>query len=694
MAEARDILLEVGTEELPAASLWEMAQALGEEMSRRLDNAGLEHGDAKVFATPRRLAVHIAKVPLAQSDREVERRGPALSAAFDSDGHPTKAALGFARSCGVDLSHLEQSQTDKGCYLVFRSTEVGEATPSLLGRIAEESLAALPMRRRMRWSDLDVEFIRPVQWVVLLFGEDVVDATILGCDTTRVSRGHRFHRSEGISIERPDTYAHQLYSEGHVVADFDRRRDIIAEQLDERARAMGALIDTDTALLDEVTALVEWPVAVVGSFDERFLKLPTSVLVSTMKSHQRYFPVYDHDGSLRANFVTISNIESLEPDTVREGNERVLRPRFADAEFFVSSDRRRTPEQFNAALVDVVFQEQLGSMADKAARNARLAGIVAIAMGENQDHVKLARRAGALSKFDLMTQMVGEFPDLQGQIGADYASHAGEPKEVCDALAQAYWPRFAGDAIPDTRIGRALAIADKLDTLVGIFGIGQRPSGEKDPFALRRAALGVLRIMIEGELPLNLQKLIDSAAQGYDQKLTEPDVVESSYEFIQDRLRAYFSEQGVPAEVVAAVQARNPVRPFDFARRTRAVHEFYALPEAQSLAAANKRIQNILRQAEATAQSKINEELFRNDAEWDLAAKLIGITPLVQAKLKDGDYHGALSALATLRDSVDAFFEEVKVMDDDLAIKANRVAILRSISELFMETADISRLQA
>jgi glycyl-tRNA synthetase beta chain len=694
MAETQDLLFELGTEELPPGALLEMSEALGCEIARRLDSARLPHGEVATYCTPRRLAVVVTGVPASQPDQEIARRGPAVDAAYDSEGRPTKAAIGFARSCGVALTHLEEVESGKGRYLMFRSTQVGEATTSLLPRLLDDAVAAVPVPRRMRWSDLSVEFSRPVRWAVLLLGREVVTATVLGVGTGRISQGHRYHKHEGIPIESPESYPRQLLQEGKVVVDFATRREMIAEQVQVAAASVGGQAELDPQLLDETTSLVEWPMALLGGFEKSFLALPEEVLIATMKGHQRYFHVRSREGKLLPYFITISNIDSKDPEAVREGNQRVLRPRLADAEFFFRADARRPIESLQESLTQVVFQEKLGSMAAKAERIARLSGIIAIAMGEDQETVRLTRRAGLLSKFDLMTQMVGEFPELQGIMGGHFLRQQGEPEALCSGVAQSYRPRFAGDAIPDTPVGRALALADKLDTLVGIFGIGGRPGGEKDPFALRRAALGVLRVIIEGEMPLNLRKLVNSAVEGYGELLGQADVADEVVEFMHDRLRGYFGDQGVPVEVVAAVHAREPAQPLDFARRTHAVHAFYRMPEAEGLASANKRIQNILRQAGDSDGSKVNEELLQDDAEWDLAAKVIALTPRVHVMLKDGNYTAALETLADLRDSVDLFFDQVKVMDDDPRIKTNRVAILRSISDLFMETADISRLQA
>lgn len=692
MAEGRDLLLEIGAEELPPRAIGRMARTLGEGLSSQLTARGLEHGAIQTFATPRRIAVLIADVPEAQQDREVERRGPSVAAAFDAEDNPTKAAQGFARSCGIDVEHLDRVDTDKGQQLVFRTTQVGEATASLLPALVEEVIARLPIPRRMRWSDLDVEFSRPVHWVVLMLGEDLVEANILGVDTGRMTQGHRFHKPEGIRLDHAAAYATALYSSGHVVAALESRQEMVREQVIDAATALGGTAVMDTDLLAETAALVEWPVAVSGSFDESFLRLPDAVLMAPMKGQQKYFPVLAPDGRLMPNFITISNIESNNPDAVREGNERVLRPRLADAAFFYDADLARSLDELQAGLQLVVFQDQLGSMADKAARVSKLAGIVAIALGLGPEAVRLARRAGTLCKCDLLTQIVGEFPELQGVMGREYATQAGESEAVAVALGEAYMPRFAGDGIPQSDAGCAVAIADKLDTLVGIFGIGQKPTGEKDPFALRRAALGVMRIIIEGKLQLNLRKLLDSAVDAYGERLGAEGVASDVHDFMLERLRGYFAERGVDSEVFAAVHARSPTEPYDFARRVDAVHTFCQLPEAVSLTAANKRIQNILRQVEDSVPAHVKDDLFRENAEWDLAAKVVGLKPRVQTMLKSGDYKGALAALAGLREGVDTFFEVVKVMDEDEAVKNNRLALLNDIHELFIATADISRL--
>ncbi len=692
MAENADLLVEIGTEELPPLGLRRLSEAFADELCERLAAHGLSHGKVSVFATPRRIAAIISNVPPNQPDRELKRRGPALDASIDKDGKPTKAALGFARSCGVAVDKLEKLESPEGKWLMFRSTEVGEPTSSLVPKMVEDALNRIPLRRRMRWANFDFEVIRPVHWVVLLFGNQVIDGEIYGVTAGRMSRGHRFYVPEAIPIEDPASYSKTLYSTGRVVPEFSARVEIVTRQVVEAAASVNGKALIDKALIEETAALVEWPSAVAGGFDKEFLSLPVAVLVATMKGHQRYFPVVDKAGKLLPHFVAVSNIESKNPETVRKGNERVLRPRLKDAAYFFQRDARRTLEQRQEELRGIIFQDKLGSMFDKAERISRLASHVAIAMGEKPDNVKLARRAGQLCKCDLLTEMVGEFPELQGVMGGEYAARSGEAPEVSKAIAEVYKPRFAGDAIPASTIGQAVAIADKLDTLAGIFGVGQGPTGDKDPYALRRTALAVLRIVIEGKLSLDLKRLIQEALKGYQGKFEDASVADQVYDFMTERLRAYFTERGVPVEVFLAVQARNPTRPLDFARRVHAVNEFRKLPEAESLASANKRINNILKQAEDAIPMKVNDNLFTEDAEWNLAAKLVGLSPRVKEMLKKGDYTSAMKSLAGLRESVDAFFDTVKVMDDDKKVRYNRLALLHSISELFLETADISRL--
>jgi len=727
------LLVEIGTEELPPKALRGLSQAFADGVSAGLEAEQLSPGKATPYATPRRLAVHVEDVACTQPGRTIERRGPRLDIAFDAAGNPTPAALGFAKSCGVDVTALEPLETAKGAWLAWRSTRPGETAAALLPGVVTAALGRLPLPRRMRWSDLDVEFVRPVHWAVLLFGEEAIDTEILGVRTGRTTRGHRFHHPDEILLRHPSDYAGALRDPGRVIADFDKRMETIRSQAGEVAAAAGGQPEADEALLEEVAALVEWPVTLLGSFDDEFLALPDPVLRATMKGHQRYFPVADEDGRLLPLFLTVANIESRNPETVREGNERVTRPRLRDAEFFFREDLKTPIAERGEELGGIVFQEGLGSLHDKSERVSRLAGHIAKEMGQPDESVRLARRAGLLCKCDLVTEVVGEFPELQGIMGAEYARRGGESEAVADAIREHYLPAFAGDLLPVTQLGRALAIADRLDTLVGVFAIGKAPSGDRDPFGLRRAALGVLRILIEGELDLDLPVLVEAAVEAYVHNRAEPgpitplhargatsivdlqipetrdlitplmirgatgivseDTRTRNGEFLVERLRTYFASQGVPATVFAAVHARRPARPLDFARRVHAVNAFRRLPESESLAAANKRIGNILRQAGDTTAERVDEALLEDGAERDLHARLAVVGPDAREKLQSGDYRAAMRLLATLRDDVDTFFDTVLVMDDDEPVRANRLALLAEIHALFLETADISLLQ-
>ena len=733
-AATAPLLVEIGTEELPPRTLRSLSEEFTRALCAGLDAERLDFGEATPYATPRRLAVHVEAVAGAQPSREVERRGPRLDIAFDAAGNPTPAALGFARSCGVSVADLEPLETAKGAWLAWRSTRTGERAAALIPGIVATALARLPLPRRMRWSDREFEFIRPVHWVVLLLGEDVIEAEILGVRTGSATRGHRFHHPEAIALRRPADYAAVLRDPGHVIADFDARTESIRAQACEAAAAAGGQVQTDEVLLEEVAALVEWPLALRGDFDPEFLALPDPVLAATMKGHQRYFPIADAQGRLLPHFVAVANIESRNPDTVREGNERVIRPRLRDAEFFFREDLKKSLIDRSDELRGIVFQEGLGTLHDKSVRVSRLAGEVAAAMELSEESVRLARRAGLLCKCDLVTEVVGEFPELQGVMGGEYARRNGESEAVADAIGEHYLPAFAGDVLPATPIGRALAISDRVDSLVGLFSIGQAPSGDRDPFGLRRAALGVLRILIEGGIDSDLTVLLSAAAAGYsDMTALAPatpmqaapssgpagaDTLNRVAEFIVERLRTWYAGQGVPSTVFAAVHACRPARPLDFDRRIQAVDAFRRLPEAESLSAANKRIGNILRQAgHATttprrpapdpaveypvdylhsadmAAGRVDESMLEDGAERELYDRLGNLGPKVEERLKAGDYGATMHLLATLRDSVDAFFDAVLVMTDDEAVRANRLALLGRIRSLFLETADISLLQ-
>lgn len=689
MAERAHLLFELGTEELPPTALRRLSGALCHEFAEGLRRSGLEFGAVRGYATPRRLAVLVENLARQQPDREVERRGPALAAAYDKDGQPTKAAEGFARSCGVTVADLHRQDSDKGSWLVYRVKEAGRPASELLPGIAEQALAALPIPKRMRWGESDAEFVRPVHWVLFLHGGTVVPAVILGCRSSNRTRGHRFHHGGEIVVPRPEAYELLLEEEGRVIVDFGRRADRIRAEVLAAAETLGGAAMIDDDLLDEVTALVEWPVAITGGFEERFLAAPQEALILTMKKNQKYFPVVDDRGRLVPRFITIANLDSPRPEVIRAGNERVIRPRLADAMFFWEQDGKRTLADRLDDLKGVVFQNRLGSLYDKSLRVSRLAADIADQLGED---VGFAEGAGLLSRCDLVTQMVFEFPEMQGVMGRYQAHRDGEPEAIGVALEEFYRPRFSGDALPDTPTGLAVALADRLDTLVGIFGIGQRPTGDKDPFALRRAALGVLRILVERALPLDLEALLGTAAAGLEPWVKRPGVVEELQEFLLDRLKGLYLEQGVAAEVFEAVADVRPTRPADFDRRVHAVMEFRALAEAEALVAANKRIRNLLRKAEDVVPDRVDAarltvaaEVGLNDA---LRAKEQEVGPLLAA----GDYTETLRRLAGLREPVDRFFDDVMVMVDDPAVRTNRLALLGSLYRLFRRVADVGQL--
>ncbi|HRD64558.1 MAG TPA: glycine--tRNA ligase subunit beta [Candidatus Competibacter sp.] len=690
MSDIRDLLIEIGTEELPPKALFDLALAFEKSISDGLEKAGLPNEEIRRFATPRRLAVLIGNLPARQPDRRQERRGPALSAAFGPDGRPTKAAEGFARSCGVEVAELQRQETDKGAWLVHVSVEPGAATADLVPGIVETALAGLPIPKRMRWGNRDDEFVRPVHWVVLLFGDDVIPATIMGVQTGRETRGHRFHHPFPIRLNSPADYARQLASEGKVIADFGERRDAIRAQADGVAAELNGIAVIKSELLDEVTALVEWPVALAGNFERRFLGVPAEALISTMQDNQRYFPLVDAHGRLLPHFITIANLESRDPAQIRAGNERVIRPRFSDAEFFWNQDRKQPLANRQEALKHVVFQQRLGTLADKSDRVATLARFVA---GHGRGNPDWAERAARLAKCDLLTQMVQEFPELQGIMGRYYALHDREVAEVAQAQEEQYLPRFAGDRLPASPTGRALALADRLDTLVGIFAIGQPPSGAKDPFALRRAALGVLRILVEGELDLDLPAALERAAAGFEPAIRAGQVTDAVFEFMMERLRGYYLDRGVRADTFEAVLECRPGRPLDFDRRVRAVDAFRELPEAASLAAANKRIRNILKKVETVLPFQVRPDLLNEEAEQALAGRLVELSSETVPLMESGLYGEALSRLASLREPVDAFFDRVLVMAEDTALRDNRIALLNELGSLFLRVADFSRLQ-
>jgi len=694
VTDRQQFLFEIGTEELPPKALRSLAEALQAGVDEGLQGLSLAHGEVAVFATPRRLAVSIADLAAFQADRPIERRGPPVNVAIGADGTPGKAALKFAESCGVTFDQLGRLATGKGEYLAYSGVEQGRPAEEILPGIIQAALDSLPIPRRMRWGNHDFEFVRPVHWVVALLDDRVVPMELFGVAADRLTRGHRFHSPGTLSLDNASDYADALEQQGFVIPALASRRDRVREQVLKLATDVGGRPVYDDELLDEVTALVEWPVPVAGEFDAKFLELPREVLVSTLQAHQRYFPVEDESGALLPRFIAVTNLESRDPGEVRRGNERVVRPRLSDAGFFWDSDRRRTLESRVADLADVVFQKKLGSLADKSHRVAQLAVRIADSLGVDSRH---AARAAALAKCDLLTAMVGEFPDLQGVMGRYYALGDGESGEVADAIREQYLPRFAGDQLPLTDAGKFVSLADKLDTLTGIFAIGQRPSGTRDPFGLRRAALGVLRILIEGRLELDTETLLSYAASLQPGVCDADAIAGDVYEYMMDRLRTYYQD-GVggtkaPVDVFEAVHARAPVSVLDFHRRLCAVLEFTALPAAASLAAANKRVANILRQAGVEKSVQPDPDLMAEKEEQALNAALQALRSDVEPLLQQRDYRAVMERLASLREPVDAFFDEVMVMAEDPAQKANRLALLSQMRELFLHTADLSRLQ-
>jgi len=692
MSRNDDFLVEIGTEELPPKALRQLMVAFGENLTAEIDEARLSYGDVHTYASPRRLVVLVEKLALQQDDREVDQKGPPTKVAFDDDGNPTPAANAFATKCGVTVDDLSREQTEKGEWLTFRSLEKGKTAAELLPEMIERALAALPIPRRMRWGAGDAEFVRPVHWIVLLHGKSVIEASVMGIPAGRESRGHRFHSRGPVSIAEPGAYLGALEKDGYVIADFLRRRDLVRDGVNAAAEQSGGNIVDGESLYDEVAALVEWPVPIVGAFDELFLDLPREVVISTLTGHQRYFPVADDSDNLLPHFVTVANIESKDPEQVIEGNERVIRPRLADAAFFWNNDRKSSLASREETLRDVVYQRGLGSLFDKSQRVGRLGACLASELDEDLADVE---RAAMLAKCDLVTGMVGEFPDLQGTMGRYYALSDGEPDSVANAIAEQYLPRFAGDELPESRAGQILAVADKLDSLAGVFSIGKKPSGNRDPFGLRRAALGVVRILIERGIDVDLKALIARAvAEQPAGKTDENDISTELYAFISERLRRYFLDRdtGLRTETFDAVMVRQPASLLDFDRRLAAVQTFSRLEQAESLAAANKRIANILRKAGDPEGLAIKDKLFELDAEAALHSALTNSREKVAPMLEQRRYAEILNELADLRDPVDRFFDDVMVMAEDEAVKNNRLALLAEIRALFLDVADISRL--
>ena len=685
----QNFLVEIGTEELPPKALKTLATSFADNVEAELNQAGLLFDKIEWFAAPRRLAVKVLNLATQQPSKEIEKRGPAVSAAFDAEGKPTKAAEGWARGCGITVEQAERIATDKGEWLVHRAKIEGQPTKNLLNDIVANALAKLPIPKPMRWADKTVQFIRPVHTVTMLLGDELIEGEILGVASARTIRGHRFLGEKEFEIQHADQYPQLLREKGSVVADFNERKAEILAKSQAKATALGGVADIEESLLEEVTSLVEYPNVLAAKFEERFLAVPAEALVYTMKGDQKYFPIYDKDGKLLPHFIFVSNINPEDPIAIIEGNEKVVRPRLTDAEFFFKTDLKQKLVDCLPRLETVLFQQQLGTLKDKTDRIEQLAGEIAKQIGA--DEAK-AKRAGLLSKCDLMTNMVFEFTDTQGVMGMHYARHDGEDEEVAVALNEQYMPRFAGDELPKSLVASAVALADKFDTLTGIFGIGQAPKGSADPFALRRAALGALRIIVEKNLPLDLEDLVKKSAALFGDKLTNKNVVADVVDFMLGRFRAWYQDEGIAVDVIQAVLARRPTRPADFDARVRAVSHFRTLDSAEALAAANKRVSNILAKADA-AIGEINLTACVEPAEKALAEAVLALRTEVQPLIAQGDYTAVLDKLANLRAPVDSFFDNVMVNAEDPALRQNRLAILNTLQGLFLQVADISVLQ-
>ena len=683
-------LVELGTEELPPKALKSLGEAFATQFEAALTQADLSFDSVSWFAAPRRLAVYVSGLAEGQADKVVEKRGPAVSAAFDADGNPTKAAQGWARGNGIDVADAERLVTDKGEWLLHKAHVPGQSVAELLEGLINQAVSKLPIPKPMRWGNYNTQFIRPVHTLCVLYGSEVVNVSVLGLTSGRVVQGHRFHGEGRFELDHADNYASALEQQ-YVLADFEARKDKVRQQLEDAAQSLSLKPDYNEDLLEEIASLVEWPVVLQAGFDEAFLAVPKEALIYTMKDDQKYVPLLDSDGALSNTFLFVTNIESRDASQVISGNEKVIRPRLADAEFFFNSDKKTTLESRLESLETVLFQKQLGTLKEKSERISALSAFIASQIDENETQ---AARAGLLAKTDLMSNMVMEFPDVQGVMGKYYALNDGEDAPVAEALYEQYMPRFAGDALPSSGVSASVALADKLDTLVGIFGIGQLPKGDKDPFALRRAAIGVLRIVTELSLPLDLETLVSKAIDVYGDKLTNAETQSQVVDFVLGRFTALLQDQAIAIDVIQAVAARRPTKPADYLARVHAVDKFRALEEAEALAAANKRVANILakQNVEVTDTVNIDESLLAEEAEKALYVELKAAQKEVDIAVPSQDYTRILTALATLRNVIDNFFDNVMVMADDEAVKNNRLALLSLLRQLFLTTADISIL--
>jgi glycyl-tRNA synthetase beta chain len=684
-----NLIVELGTEELPPKALKNLSEAFAQGIMQGLQQNELQYNNLRPLATPRRLAVSVEGLQAQQADKVVEKRGPSVDVAFDADGNPTKAAQGWARSNGIEVSQAQRLKTDKGEWLLHKAEVKGQSIETLLPGIVESALKQLPIPKPMRWGDSDAQFIRPVHNLTMVYGQRLIEGELLETASSRHVSGHRFHSPAGFQLQSADEYE-SLLEQHHVIADQQRRISIIQKEVARLAEQLGGNVVNDDELVEEVSALVEWPVALHASFDKEFLSVPKEPLIVTMKDDQRYFPVEDKQGNLLPAFIFITNIESKDPQQIISGNEKVVRPRLADAQFFFEADKKLTLESRLSKLAAVLFQKQLGTVEDKVRRISALAGKLATQLNASADN---AARAGLLCKADLVTEMVLEFPETQGVMGKHYALNDGEPSSVADAIEQHYWPRFSGDTLPQSDVAAAVALADKLDTLVGIFGIGQTPKGDRDPFALRRAALGLIRILVEGNLPLDLKNMIELAQQQFGGLLTNNTVVEDVFNFVMGRFRPWYQEQGVDVDVIQAVISRAPSRPADFDARIKAITAFKRLDAATSLAEANKRVGNILAKSEVELDGLVNHSLLVEAEEKTLAAKLSETETSSAPEIESGNYEGALNRMALLKDDIDAFFDNVMVNAEDDKIKTNRLNLFHQLRHLFLKVADISLLQ-
>jgi glycyl-tRNA synthetase beta chain len=720
----RDFLVEIHTEELPPKSLKRLADKFLQEIETRLTKSELKYESAQFFVTPRRLAVLVTQLANQQPDSIVERKGPALAGAFDQNGQPTPACLGFARSCGTTPEQLQKTVTPQGEWMSYQQKVPGKSVQTLLPEIIQQALVALPIPKRMRWGNNTVEFVRPIHSIILLYGNEVIPADIFGLKSGRKTRGHRFHSNDWFDIAEPAEYV-KILKKHFVLADFEERKEKIRALTTDSVKKLSEKIqqsiraDISETLLDEVSGLVEWPVVLCGHFDPDFLEVPQEALISAMQDHQRYFPVVNEEGKLQPYFITISNIESKNPAQVIAGNERVLRARLSDAKFFFDADVKwfydlkntawtlsAAPGWFNDLqnisafrnLKSVTYINKLGTLWDKSVRLSQLSRAIAEKIGTNDNSLAHARSAGLLAKFDLSSQLVGEFPELQGIAGSYYINGGdlGKTTEISQAVREHYLPRFSGDILPTTLIGCALALADRIDMLVGLFGINQIPTGDKDPLGMRRAALSILRIMIEEKCNCDLRELIQESIAIYqrnDVTLANSNLVNAVLTFIFERLKPWYQEQSISADVYAAVAALNITRPYDFHCRILAVQAFKKLPEANALNSANKRVSNILNKYDSSIVGQVNSELFEEEAEHQLAASVIAQHEAIIALSQSEKYAEILTQLAALREPVDYFFDKVLVMTEDKPRRENRLLLLKQLRELFLHVADIALLQ-